>query len=72
MEAIRDGRLEHPGDVRFSSHILAAYLKAVGTSDRSRFVKGPGGAYIDAAIALAMAVRQLNVPAEETIPVMVL
>lgn len=66
MEAIRDRRLDHPGDLSFSSHVLAAYLKSVGGSEKQRFVKGDGGAHIDAVIALAMAARQLAVADMDT------
>lgn len=69
MEIVRDQRLEHPGHLQFSSHVLAAYLKSVG-GEKHRFVKGPGGSYMDGAIALAMAVRSLHAAAtEETPPV---
>lgn len=62
MELVRAKRLEHPGDLDFSSHVLAAYLRTTG-GEKQRFDKGPAGAPIDAAIALAMACRQLSVAA---------
>lgn len=69
MELVRERRLEHPGHLEYSSHVLAAYLKSVGAS-KQRFVKKTDTASpIDALIATAQAVRRLKVVADDPGPV---
>jgi hypothetical protein len=68
MELVRGKRLEHPGVVEYSSQILAAYLRSVG-GEKYRFDKGPGGSFMDAAIATAQAVRQLHAVATAPPPI---
>jgi hypothetical protein len=58
-EAIAEGRLEHPAHGGLSRHVLSAAAKFYGVG--RRFVKqGRKHLPIDAAVALAMAVRVLS------------
>ena len=69
LDLVLGRRLEHPGHLEFSSQVLGAHLKAVGGGERVRFCKAPNGRPNDALIALAMAVRQHHVAADEPTPI---
>lgn len=60
-DAISSGRLRHTGNAELSRHVLAAAPKSVG--EGWRMVKPKrSGAYIDAAVALGMAVSIATAP----------
>jgi phage terminase large subunit-like protein len=58
-EAIAEGRIRHPDDAGLNAHVLAAAAKFIGVG--WRLVKPTeNNLPIDAAVALAMAIRVLN------------
>jgi phage terminase large subunit-like protein len=64
VEVVRDRVLAHGAYPELDEHVLYATAKSVGGTDLTRFDKGPGGQPNDAAIAMAIAIRQFTEPTE--------